>query len=82
MKRDRSINWHSRRQLSTHQVVTVRLSTTDGQGSPSDAIHDQSKWPKVLLAAKTYANDPLKPALTVVFCTFEDQKPGFCENSA
>jgi hypothetical protein len=27
--------------------------------------------PKVLLAAKTYANDPLKPALTVGFCTFE-----------
>jgi hypothetical protein len=22
-------------------------------------------WPQVLLAAKTYANDPLKPALTV-----------------
>jgi hypothetical protein len=28
-------------------------------------------WPKVLRAAKTYANEPLKPALTAVFCTFE-----------
>ena len=26
---------------------------------------------KVLLAAKRYANDPLKTALTAVFCTFE-----------
>jgi len=33
----------------------------------------QKAWsrPEVLLAAKTYANDPLKPALTVGFCTFE-----------
>jgi hypothetical protein len=28
-------------------------------------------WPTVLLAAKTYANDPVKRALTVSFCTFE-----------
>jgi hypothetical protein len=31
---------------------------------------DGVNWPKALLAAKTYANDPLKSALSVGFCTF------------
>ena len=31
--------------------------------------------PEVLLAAKTYGNDPLKPAVTVDFYTFEGRSP-------
>jgi hypothetical protein len=30
-----------------------------------------SIWPTVLLAAKTYAKDPLKGAVSAGFCTFE-----------
>ena len=35
----------------------------------------RNSWPKDLLAAKTYANEPLKPAVTVGFCTFENRNP-------
>jgi hypothetical protein len=34
---------------------------------------------KVLLAAKTYGNDPLKPAVTVDFYTFEGRHPVLAE---
>src|SRR5271166_5015300 len=43
---------------------------------------DLTDWPEVLLAAKTYANDPLKSALTVDFCIFEGPKLGFGKNNA
>jgi hypothetical protein len=41
----------------------------------ADGFNRTSFRPKVLPAAKTYANDLLKPALTVGFCTFEGQRP-------
>jgi len=35
-------------------------------------FHSQNcGWPTVLLAAKTYANDPLKRAISTGLCTFE-----------
>jgi hypothetical protein len=40
-------------------------------------ILSPDKWPTVLLAAKTCANDPLKREVCAGFCTFEGKNPGF-----
>ena len=61
---------------SSRSPVTIRKrAKAAGFLTPSDVTPgglpvSPFTWPKVLLAAKTYANDPLKPTLTVGFCTF------------
>ena len=49
--------WHEMNSLWQIATATKRLIECGGIWL--------LRWPKVLLAAKTYANDPLKPALTV-----------------
>ena len=44
------------------------------------ALEPEGKRPKVLLAAKTYANDPLNPVLSAGFCTGEGSKTRFGKN--
>jgi len=54
-----------------------RLRSAPAEGNCPQIGIKKGVWPKVLLAAKTYANDPLKPALSVGFCTFEGQSSNF-----
>jgi hypothetical protein len=64
-------------------MVTVgssRSSAAHGKSSAVKVSPESSERPKVLLAAKTYANDPLKPTPSVGFCMAEGPKTRFGKN--
>jgi hypothetical protein len=52
--------------LKKQETLCLELGDNDGL---------QRSWPRVLLAAKTYGKDPLKPAVSVDFYVFEGRSP-------